>query len=154
MRRNAALVPSIISAIAITAVLATGGCSLFSSDDEEEAAAAEQADPEARIEPIEAVRHIEIGRTRNGYVISAIGTAPGLGYGAPELRARREGKPGTDGFIDLDFVAQAPDAGFNLGEGSVIAREVRADLLVPEQYFRGAAGVRIHGVSGGLRMLF
>ena len=109
MRRSAALA----TAAAIAAVLALGGCSLFGSDDGEEAAAAEQAEAASLYVPVEAVRHIEIGRTRNGYVITARGEAPGLGHGAPELRARREGKVGPDGFIDYDFVAQAPDPGLN-----------------------------------------
>ena len=150
MRRNAALA----TAAAIAAVLALGGCSWFSSDDEEEAAATEQAEAAALYVPVEAVRHIEIGRTRNGYVITARGEAPGLGHGAPELRARREGKVGPDGFIDYDFVAQAPDPSLNLGEGAVQARMVRADLHVTARDLQGAVGIRVHGISGGLQMLF
>ena len=150
MRRNSALV----TAAAIAAVLALGGCSLFGSNDDEEAAAAEQAEPSAIYVPVEAVRQIEIGRTRNGYVITARGEAPGLGHGAPELRARREGKVGPDGFLDFDFVAQAPDPAFNLGVGTVQARMIRADLHVTERDLRGAVGIRVHGISGGLQMLF
>ncbi len=151
MRRNAALA----TATAIAAVLALGGCSLFGSDDDDEAAAAiEQAEAAALYVPIEVVRHIEIGRTRNGYAITARGEAPGLGHGAPELRARREGKVGPDGFIDFDFVAQAPDPSFNLGEGTLQARAIRADLHVTARELQGAVGIRIHGVSGGLQMLF
>ena len=150
MRRNAALA----TATAIAAALALGGCSLFGSGDDEEAAAAEQAAAAALFVPIETVRHIEIGRTRNGYVITARGVAPGLGYGAPELRVRRQGKAGPDGFIDYDFVAQAPDPNFNLGEGAVEARAVRADLHVTARDLRGAVGIRIHGVSGGLQLQF
>ncbi len=150
MRRNAALA----TAAAIAAVLALGGCSLFSSDDDDEAADPEQTEAVALYVPVEAVRHIEIGRTRNGYVITARGEAPGLGHGAPELRARREGKAGPDGFIDYDFVAQAPDPNLNLGQGTVQARMVRADLHVTARDLQGAVGIRIHGVSGGLQMLF
>lgn len=151
MRRHAALA----TAAAVAAVLALGGCSWFSSDDDEtEAAPAEQPETTAIYVPVEAVRDIEIGRTRNGYVITARGVAPGLGHGAPELRARRQGKAGPDGIIDYDFVAQAPDPGFNLGQGSVEARMIRADLHVTANDLKGAAGIRIHGVSGGLQMLF
>ncbi len=145
MRRTAAL--------AIAAALALGGCSLFDSDDVEEAAAIEQA-AAARYVPIEVVRHVEIGRTRSGYVITARGIAPGLGHGAPELRARRKGKAGPDGFIDYDFVARAPDPNLNLGQGAVQARMVRADLHVTAREFQNAVGIRIHGISGGLQMLF
>jgi hypothetical protein len=150
MRRNAALA----TAAAIAAVLVLGGCSLFGSGDDEAAAAAEQAEAASLYVPVEAVRHIEIGRTRNGYVITARGVAPGLGHGAPELRARREGKVGPDGFIDYDFVAQAPDPNFNLGQGAVQARMIRADLHVTARDLQGAVGIRIHGVSGGLQVLF
>ena len=83
MRRNAALA----TAAAIAAMLALGGCSLFGSGDDKEAAAAAQVEAAALYVPVEAVRFIEIGRTRNGYVITAHGEAPGLGHGAPELRA-------------------------------------------------------------------
>ena len=100
------------------------------------------------------MRDIEIGRTRNGYVITARGDAPGLGYGAPELRTRREGKPGPDGFIDFDFVAQAPDPSFNLGKGTLAARSVRADLHVTLDQLKGSVGIRVHGVGGGLQMRF
>jgi hypothetical protein len=150
MRRNAALA----TAAALVAALALGGCSVFKSKDKDEEVVSEEAAPEAIYEPIESVRDIEIGRTRNGYVISVQGTAPGLGYGAPELRARRDGKPGLDGFLDYDFVVQAPDPGFNLGTGTIDARAVRADLLVTEKDLRGAAGVRVHGIQGGLQMQF
>ncbi len=150
MRRNAALA----TAAAIAAALALGGCSLFGSGDDEEAAASEQAEVTALYVPVEAVRHIEVGRTRNGYVITARGEAPGLGHGAPELRARREGEAGPDGFIDYDFVAKAPDPSFNLGQGSVQARMVRADLHVTARDLQGAVGIRIHGISGGIQMLF
>ena len=150
MRRNAALA----TAAAIAAVLVLGGCSLFGSGDDEAAAAAEQVEAVSLYVPVEVVRYIEIGRTRNGYVITARGEAPGLGHGAPELRARREGKVGPDGFIDYDFVAQAPDPNLNLGQGTVQARMIRADLHVTARDLQGAVGVRIHGVSGGLQMLF
>ena len=152
MRRNAALA----TAAAVAAVLALGGCSLFSSDDDDEAAVAAQAEAAAAAlyVPVEAVRNVEIGRTRNGYVITAHGVAPGLGHGAPELRVRRQGKLGPDGYIDFDFVAQAPDPSFNLGEGTVKARMVRADLHVTARDLQGAVGIRIHGISGGLQMLF
>ena len=153
MRRHAALAPTFVSAAAIVAMLALGGCSWFSSDDDE-AELAEQAAAEAIFVPVETVRDIEIGRTRNGFVITAFGVAPGLGHGAPELRARREGKVGPDGFLDFDFVAQAPDPGFNLGQGTEQARTIRADLQVKGRDLRGAVGIRVHGVSGGVQMRF
>jgi hypothetical protein len=146
MRRNAAL------AAAIAAILSLGGCSLFGSDKAEEAET--QAVPADPYVPIATVRNIEVGRTRNGIAITAFGIAPGLGFGAPELRVRRDGKPGPDGLLDFDFVARAPDANFNLGEGPVAARAVRADALLSPRQLEGVRGIRIHGASGGLQMLF
>jgi hypothetical protein len=145
---------ALAAAAAIAAALSLGGCSLFGSDDEAEAAAENEAAGEALYAPIAAVRHIEIGQTRNGYVITALGIAPGLGYGAPELRVRRQGSPGPDGIIDFDFVAQAPDPSLNLGEGAIAARAIRADLLITARELRGATGIRVHGLSGGLQMNF
>ena len=146
------------AALAIAATIVTvasvGGCSLFNSDDKSEVESNEQAVAAAHFAPVEAILHIEIGRTRNGYVITALGVAPGLGFGAPELRARRNGKAGPDGFVDFDFVAQTPDPTLNLGDGPVSARSIRADLLVPERDFQGVTGIRIHGVRGGLQMAF
>ncbi len=150
MRRTSRLATAAVFAT----VLALGGCSMFGSDGEEKDAAAEQAEAAALYVPIEEVRHIEIGRTRNGYVITARGIAPGLGHGAPELRPRRQGKAGPDGFIDFDFVAQAPDPNFDLGQGAIEARMIRADLHMTARELRGAVGIRVHGVGGGLQMRF
>lgn len=147
MRRKARI------AVVVIAVLSLGGCSLFDSD-EEEAAAADQVISSEIYAPVEVVRKIEIGRTRSGFAITAHGTAPGLGFSTPELRPRRQGRPGPDGFLDFDFVARAPDPGFNLGLGTESARAVRADLQVSAGDLRGAVGIRIHGVSGGLQMPF
>lgn len=146
MRRNTAL------AVAIAAVISLAGCSLFGSDKPKETETqAAEADPYI---PVETVRNIEIGRTRNGIAITAFGIAPGLGYGAPELRARRDGTAGPDGILDFDFVARAPDANFKLGEGSVSARAVRADTLLSPSQLQGVRGIRVHADSGGLQMLF
>ena len=150
MRRT----PAFMSAIAATALLALGGCSVFSSEKDPEVLAEEQAAAAARYEPVQTVLDIEIGRTRNGYVITSRGFAPGLGFGAPELRARRQGKPGSDGFIDYDFVAQAPDPSLGLGAGALPARAVRADLQVTLDDLKGAAGIRVHGISGGVQLQF
>ncbi len=83
-------------AISLAAALGLAGCGGGGDEAEQ---AAEQAVEAARFAPVDKVLNVEIGRTRNGYLISATGLAPGLGYGAPELRARREGRPGPDGFI-------------------------------------------------------
>ncbi|MDH3668514.1 MAG: hypothetical protein OEN23_16435 [Paracoccaceae bacterium] len=137
-----------------TAVLVTLGLAGCGGGDDEAEQAVEQATEAARFAPVDKVLNVEIGRTRNGFLINATGLAPGLGYGAPELRARREGRPGPDGFIDYDFVAQAPDPRRNLGQGEVAARRITAGLPVQSEALRGATGIRVHGLSGGVMMQF
>jgi len=141
--------------IVLTASTALGGCSWFKSEEKEraETLAAAVAE-EQRLEPVERVLDLEIGRTRDGFMISVTGLAPGLGYSAPELRPRREGAPGPDGFIDLDFVVQAPDPRLNLGVGEPSARHIQVGLPVTPRDLRGATGIRIHGLAGGLQMAF
>lgn len=151
MRSNAALA-------AIAALLVLGGCSLFGSDDgeEEQVTAVEPAEPV--YEPVVEVRNIEIGRTRNGIVITALGLAPGSGYAVPELRPRRDGQPGPEGYLDYDFVARAPDpalgAGLATAGGSERTRRVRADHLLALRHLRGVRGIRIHAAEGGIQMNF
>ncbi len=142
-----------IQAIAV-ALIATLGLSGCGGGDDEAEQAVEQVTEAARFAPVDKVLNVEIGRTRNGFLISATGLAPGLGYGAPELRARREGRPGPDGFIDYDLVAQAPDPRRNLGQGEVSARRITAGLPVRSDALRGATGIRVHGLSGGIMMQF
>ena len=148
MRRIAALA-------AIAAALALSGCGLFGGDDEEELAAQQQAMAEAAYEPVSEVRQIEIGRTRDGLVITAYGVAPGLGYAGPDLRPRRDGRPGPDGFLDYDFVVRAPfDPPAATAEPSARARQVRADELVNIREMRGVQGIRVHAAEGGMMMPF
>jgi hypothetical protein len=146
MRRTAAFVTVVAALLSLTA------CSWFKSDDAKKTdAQAVAADPYV---PVESVSTIEIGRTRNGVAITAFGIAPALGFGGAELRPRRDGAPGSDGILDFDFVARAPDAGFNLGEGAIEARAIRADVLLTPGQLQGALGIRIHAASGGLQMMF
>jgi hypothetical protein len=70
------------------------------------------------------------------------------------LRARRDGDPGSDGFIDFDFVSQAPNPTLNLGKGILTARSVRADLQVTSDQLKDAVGIRVHGVRGGVQLRF
>ncbi|MEM9046046.1 MAG: hypothetical protein AAGC81_15265 [Pseudomonadota bacterium] len=132
-----------------------GGCGLFSDDEDEVPAELTEADlfPTQGV-PIQAVREFEIGRTRDGFVVTAYGTAPALGYGSPELRIRREGRPGIDGFLDFDFVATPPRPGLERGQGTIAARELRADALLKNEVLRGVAGIRIHALSGGVQLTF
>lgn len=143
-----------IAAAATAALLA--GCSVFGSEEEAPAAAdAHGAAAEARAaEPVEAVRSVEIGRTRDGLVITAVGTAPGLGYARPRLEPRRDGRPGVDGLLDYDFTAVPPDPGLEMPRGPARAREVRADRFVELPDLQGARGIRVHGARRGVRLMF
>ena len=104
--------------------------------------------------PIQAVRSVEMGRTRDGFLITAYGTAAGLGYALPTLRPRRGGAPGTDGYIEFDFVAVEPAPGFNLPPGTTQTRAMRADVPVPLDALQGALGLRVLSLSGGVQMDF
>ena len=104
--------------------------------------------------PVEAVRNVEIGRTRTGFLVTAYGAAPGLGYSLPRLRPRRGGAPGADGYVEYDFVASAPPAGFELPPGTVRTRMLRADLPVEAATLRGTAGIRVLALRGGAQLDF
>ncbi|MEO1470700.1 MAG: hypothetical protein AAFV86_16770 [Pseudomonadota bacterium] len=127
-------------------VLPLGACSLF----EDEATAEEEA-PEAPVEarravPMERINGVEIGRVSNGISVTVFGIAPGAGYGAPQLTPRRGGRPAPDGFVEYDFRAIPPDPGFQMPEGTLAVRELRADRLIPETILRGTAGLRIYSL--------
>ncbi len=142
--------PAIALAIALTQTL--GGCSWFSDDEEEEIVA-----PEGVVRPhvpVAAVSNLEIGRTRTGFAVTAYGTAPTLGYSSPELRPRREGRPAADGFLDYDFVALPPRPELGYETGPAEARGIRADLLIETEDLAGATGIRVHGASGGMQIVF
>lgn len=144
---------------ALMAALMLTGCDTLFGDvgtlwGEEPQAVQEAAARPVVLVPVQSVRNIELGRTRDGFIITAFGTAPGLGYSLPSLRVRRDGAPGSDGFIEFDFVAKEPDPGFNLPPGSVSARELRADLPVRLKALQGAAGIRVLALQGGVQMTF
>ncbi|MEM7507493.1 MAG: hypothetical protein AAF415_12185 [Pseudomonadota bacterium] len=132
------------------------GCSLFSGNEDPAAQPELTADDLAptRGVPVQAVREIEIGRTRDGFVITAFGTAEALGYSLPRLRARRDGRRGPDGYLDYDFVATPPAPGLERPRGSIEARDLRADILLTQKDLRGVLGIRVHSLAGGLQLDF
>ena len=136
--------------------VAPGGCSWLGGGEEEEPAQAPAPGTAPLAEPVsvQAVRHIEIGRTRRGYAITAYGTAPGLGHANPRLVARRGGAPADDGMLDYDFLLDQPPPGLALPQGTARARAVRADLEIPADRLEAVRGLRVHAVSGGVQMLF
>ncbi|MEM1300020.1 MAG: hypothetical protein AAGH68_12165 [Pseudomonadota bacterium] len=118
-----------------------------------EEAEARAAAVEAKV-PVQLVRSVEMGRTRDGFLITAFGTAPGLGYALPALRPRRDGAPAADGYIEYDFVAVAPAEGLNLPVGTTQSRAIRADLPVTLAQLQGARGLRVLALNGGVEMAF
>ena len=149
MRRNAAF------ALATAALLSLGGCGVFGGGDKEEPVKPEVTAPEeAAFVPVASIRNLEIGRTRQGAAITAFGYAPGLGYATPELRARRDGKVGPDGYLDYDFMVQEPHSQYVQGQGTPEARLVRADILLLPRNLAGVRGIRVHAASGGAQMNF
>lgn len=137
-------------------VLSLAGCSSLAGNETSDERAERLAAAEARAVqvPIETVRTLEIGRTRDGFLVTAYGTAPGLGYSLPTLRPRRGGAPGIDGYIEYDFVATEPPAGFDLPPGTSQTRALRADLPVSANTLRGATGIRVMGLRGGAQLDF
>ena len=120
---------------------------------EEQAALTRAQEIEAKV-PVQAVQSVELGRTRDGFLVTALGTAPGLGYSLPALRVRRNGAPGGDGYIEYDFVAATPPEGSNFPPGTTQSRSLRADLPVTLGQLQGAAGIRVLALNGGVQMDF
>ena len=152
-----------VHSLLIAGALGLGGCSTgtFLDDvgtiwgDESTAETEERQAALNQVQvPIQAVRSVEMGRTRDGFLITAYGTAAGLGFSKPALRARRAGAPGADGYIEFDFVAFEPAPGFNLPPGNTQTRSVRADLPVPLGALQGALGLRVLSLTGGVQMDF
>lgn len=143
--------PFIRPALLLVAALMLGGCSVWGS--EEDTAAKEVA---AEITPVRVmqVRNIEIGRTRDGFLITAHGMAAGPGYSRPTLRPRHGGAPGPDGYIEFDLVATPPPPGLALPPASAQELRLRADLPVDTATLRGAAGVRVMAAEGGVQLDF
>jgi len=156
-----------VGPLAVAGLIAAGlsGCSTgtFLDDADTLIGAESEAERERREQgqrvrqnkvPMQSVRRVEIGRTRDGYLITAFGTAPGLGYSLPELRPRRGGSPAADGFIEYDFVASEPVPDFQLPPGNTRTRAIRADLAVRRRDFQGARGVRVLTLGGGIQVPF
>jgi hypothetical protein len=150
--------PRIRQVLSLFAVLSLAACgdggTLWGGESEAKEAERVAAETQAAQVPVQAVQSIEIGRTRDGFLITAHGTAPGLGYSLPTLRPRRGGAPAVDGYVEYDFVASEPPAGFDLPAGTTQTRQLRAYLPVSANALRGAAGIRVMALRGGAQMDF
>lgn len=153
------------SILLLVAAFALGGCSTGTLLDDVDTmwggeSRAEEARREAVVQartikiPVDSVSGVELGRTRDGFLITAYGTAPGLGYSLPQLRPRRGGQPGLDGYVEYDFVATEPPPGFALPQGTARTRALRADIAVPAGALVGTRGIRVIGQRGGAQLDF
>ncbi len=92
---------------------------------------------------VQRIENLELGRLFDGYMLSVIGIAPGLGYYQPELRIRYGGELGPDGFYEYDFVARPPEDPQQGTSAPITARYIRADAELTPIMLRSARGVRI-----------
>lgn len=90
---------------------------------------------------IDDVSGAQLGRTRDGFLLSAQGSTAGASWRTPRLRPRL-GVAGPDGFIEFDFMA-APPAAAEDTPGAT--QRLRADTVLAPEQLRGAVGARVHG---------
>lgn len=144
-------------ALVAPAALMLAGCGFIDNpwgSSKREAEEAERLEEARAVKvPIQSVRSAEIGRTRNGFLITAYGVTPGFGYTFPVLQPRREGAPGVDGYVDYDFMATEPQPDQNVAAGAG-EQLIRAYLPVDAEDLRSVAGIRIHALSGGAQIDF
>jgi hypothetical protein len=116
---------------------------------------AQTATPEAdRARPVAQITDVDIGRTADGYALTVFGLTETAGWAAPELRLRGT-RPDTQGVLSFDFVAIPPEAVPDSPMAQLPeARRVRADALLPEAFFAGLAGLRIHGAGAPAEITF
>ncbi len=126
------------------AALALAGC----ARDEPPPAPPEAVAPSVA-EPVVVARvtTIEIGRTRTGLVLAALGEADGTGWRAPALRPARDGLS-PDGFLEYELVAVPP------AEPGPGVQRLRADAPLLPQALTGAAGLRVIARQGDAEGVF
>ena len=142
--------------LALVAALILGGCGIGSlwGDEEEPETEVETSPAVQRKVPVQSIGKLEIGRTRDGILITALGTAQSLGYSLPTLRVRRDGRPGGDGFIEYDFVANEPAPELEFPVGTTRTRALRADLPVRVDELRGVRGIRVWSATNAMQIDF
>lgn len=151
--------PPIRPWLPLVAALMLGACGDIDTlwggkSDAEEARALALAEARAEKVPVASVQGIEIGRTRDGFLVTAHGTAPGPGYSLPRLEVRRGGATGADGYVEYDFVATPPPPGAAPAQGTARENRLSAYLPVPANALRGAAGIRVRAAHGGVQLDF
>lgn len=138
-----------LTAAAFAGMMTIAGCNVIPFYDEDKAEEnrirdeIEEAEGTPRA-PIEHVESIELGRLYDGYMLTAFGIAPGIGYFEPALIPRYNGRPAADGFYEFDFMARPPkEEGVEGADAPLVARKIRADFKLTPEMLRQASGVRI-----------
>lgn len=144
------------TAVAAAAVLALAGCEdvgalLDFESDRDAEVAAPVGPPKVSVVRID---ELELGRLFSGFMLTAVGVAPALGYYAPELRPRFGGELGPDGFYEFDFVAAAPPEPVQSDVSGIAARRIRADFEITPEMLRAARGVRVWSARGNVEGRF
>lgn len=106
------------------------------------------------------VARLEIGRTHDGFILTAYAEADGVGWSRPQLRPRT-GTVGPDGFFEFDFVA-SPAAPPKPKKGKPpppppppgLTQKLRADTPVSDALMENARGVRVFGAQAGAEISF
>ena len=89
------------------------------------------------------IDNLELGRLYRGYMLTAIGLAPGLGYWDPKLVIRYNGELAPDGFYEFDLVARPPYEAVGDENTPISARRIRGDYEITPEMLRSARGVRV-----------
>ena len=89
------------------------------------------------------IDNLELGRLHRGYMLTAIGLAPGLGYWDPKLVIRYNGELAPDGFYEFDLVARPPYVQEGSENAPITARRIRGDYEITPEMLRSARGVRV-----------
>ena len=144
------------TAVALAAAFALAGCedvgALLDFESSEETAVAAPVGPPK--DSVVRIDELELGRLFSGFMLTAVGVAPGLGYFAPELRPRFGGELGPDGFYEFDFVAAAPPEPVKSDVSGIAARRIRADFEITPDMLRAARGVRVWSARGNVEGRF
>lgn len=133
------------AALALAALAACGG------GDEEAAPQRTRVYPDRVGKRIVAtVDRLEIGRTADGFMLTALGATDGLGWTAAQLRPA-EPPPGREGWAVFDLVALPPAS----PEGPPGARgAVRADTPLDPALVGQVEGVFVRALDGAVEGVF
>ncbi|MGB0411975.1 MAG: hypothetical protein ACPGFA_10335 [Pikeienuella sp.] len=132
--------------VAIAACLGLGACQTIDElagleeEVKESIAKVEEGPPAQSVSRIDT---LELGRLHRGYMLTAIGLAPGLGYWDPKLVIRYNGELAPDGFYEFDLVARPPYEPIGNDQAPIPARRVRGDFEITPEMLRSARGVRV-----------